>query len=231
MKWTKQSYRKYLKTPVWRARRLEILDRDGHRCTSCNSVDKLQVHHIKYDVWRMPHEVDDFNLITLCKPCHAKEHEGKKISEFYNYPSEAISKEIQKAKNKAKKKANKKANNTPIDRKSANLPPKRTRERIKSLKEVSFKDRILQMRYDELKMHHPASKPIKKISLSKVELSDITNNTELWRIKTIEILKRDNYKCTRCGSKAQVSIEVKKPSRKIDNKNLRTTCIKCKNNR
>ncbi|MCK5609460.1 HNH endonuclease [Candidatus Pacearchaeota archaeon] len=62
-------YKEKLRDPRWQKRRLEILDRDGWKCTECgNSKLELHVHHLKYsgDPW----EVGDEDLKTLCKECH-----------------------------------------------------------------------------------------------------------------------------------------------------------------
>lgn len=50
--------------------------RDNYKCVRCGSSDKLIVHHIdesrKNGNKKMNNNLS--NLITLCKPCHAKEH-------------------------------------------------------------------------------------------------------------------------------------------------------------
>jgi 5-methylcytosine-specific restriction endonuclease McrA len=57
----------------------ETLARDGYKCTDCgiaNEVKHLVVHHMdgsrRFGERRMNNSLD--NLVTLCKPCHAKEH-------------------------------------------------------------------------------------------------------------------------------------------------------------
>jgi hypothetical protein len=34
--------------PRWKAKRVEILSRDGNQCKVCNSKESLQVHHRQY---------------------------------------------------------------------------------------------------------------------------------------------------------------------------------------
>ncbi len=57
---------------------LKTLERDFFRCVRCGEpkVEKLIVHHIdgsrKLGFKIMNNNLD--NLITVCKPCHAKEH-------------------------------------------------------------------------------------------------------------------------------------------------------------
>ena len=60
-------YRAYLKSPQWKAKRLQVLDRDHHRCCACGSTENLQIHHHHYD--ELGHESLDC-LATFCKTCH-----------------------------------------------------------------------------------------------------------------------------------------------------------------
>lgn len=71
------SYDDYLKSPAWEAKRKEILERDGRRCTVCGTAKNLEVHHLTYDHFgdELPEE-----LVTLCRKCHEKLHE-KDIAE------------------------------------------------------------------------------------------------------------------------------------------------------
>jgi hypothetical protein len=64
-------YQEYLQTDHWQELRQKALDRDGHCCRLCRSLDELQVHHNTYERRGME-ELDD--LITLCKRCHRKFH-------------------------------------------------------------------------------------------------------------------------------------------------------------
>jgi hypothetical protein len=45
-----------------------IKNRDNNLCYLCSSTDRLCVHHIDYD----KRNCDPYNLITLCRSCHAK---------------------------------------------------------------------------------------------------------------------------------------------------------------
>lgn len=51
--------------------RKEILERDGNKCTRCESKETLHVHHIV--PWRESEELryDPANVVTLCDVCHA----------------------------------------------------------------------------------------------------------------------------------------------------------------
>ena len=55
----------------WREIRLAALDRDGHACTICQSVDRLQVHHVNPYRYSKDHSLG--NLVTLCRKCHSRE--------------------------------------------------------------------------------------------------------------------------------------------------------------
>ena len=79
---TKKEYRKALKSPKWEAKRKVILKRDKHSCVKCGCKKGLHVHHKYYLIGKMPWEVPNDCLITLCNICHKKEHEGKNISSF-----------------------------------------------------------------------------------------------------------------------------------------------------
>jgi uncharacterized protein YlaI len=65
-------YDQYLKTPEWRAKREEALERDGYRCRLCDSDERLHVHHRTY-ARRGNEDIED--LTTLCEECHERFHE------------------------------------------------------------------------------------------------------------------------------------------------------------
>ena len=66
------------KKKFWNRFRQEILDFDGRRCGRCNGAESdhvvLQVHHKRYvsgrAIWDYPTE----DCETLCRGCHAREH-------------------------------------------------------------------------------------------------------------------------------------------------------------
>lgn len=80
---TKEEYQEALKSPQWISKRDRIKKRDNYACVRCKSKKELHVHHTYYLIDRMPWQVPDDCLLTLCKVCHAKEHKGKPISSFY----------------------------------------------------------------------------------------------------------------------------------------------------
>ena len=81
---TKSEYAQQLKSPEWKAKRLEILKRDDYKCTKCGETKKLHVHHLSYtsgcNAWEYPNE----NLITLCKGCHSAQHPDKYATPYDN---------------------------------------------------------------------------------------------------------------------------------------------------
>jgi hypothetical protein len=70
------SYKEQLENQLWLNKRAEILQRDGFRCRYCGETKCLQVHHKQYIEGRLAWEYDNSDLITLCKSCHAREHNG-----------------------------------------------------------------------------------------------------------------------------------------------------------
>jgi 5-methylcytosine-specific restriction endonuclease McrA len=60
------------RTQRWRALRVQVLRRDGHKCRECGSRGRLEVHHVR-PVREAPELAFDLaNLAALCGPCHAR---------------------------------------------------------------------------------------------------------------------------------------------------------------
>ncbi len=55
-----------------------ILDRDKRKCTKCESIDALHIHHVIYRSNGGSDEPE--NLTTLCEECHIKQHEGEPVA-------------------------------------------------------------------------------------------------------------------------------------------------------
>ena len=64
-----QAYREYLQSATWKAKRQESLIRAGHKCETCGSEGRLEVHHKTYDRFGQEMAVD---LTVLCRSCHEK---------------------------------------------------------------------------------------------------------------------------------------------------------------
>lgn len=139
----KEEYQKALKSIKWVTKRNSIKKRDGNKCVKCGYKDKLEVHHTYYLIGKMPWEVPDDCLITLCRTCHEKEHTGRDISTFMrNTPPKQ--KEIKKptAKKKVKHKAPRK------ERREAN---KKLEAKKKAKFILSKADKELQKKYDDIR--------------------------------------------------------------------------------
>lgn len=73
-------YKEKLLDPRWKARREQILKRDGYRCVNCGDTIELEVHHRKYfyilgaGCYQNPWDYPDHLLITLCRTCHNSGH-------------------------------------------------------------------------------------------------------------------------------------------------------------
>lgn len=68
------TYAQMLRDPRWQKKRLQILERDGWACASCEDATKtLEVHHKRYLKNKKPWEYDDRYLQTLCTNCHKDE--------------------------------------------------------------------------------------------------------------------------------------------------------------
>jgi len=63
-------YTTYLRSAHWLTMRRVALDRAGHRCQVCGTVERLEVHHNTYD----PYHEAIYDLVVLCVECHARYH-------------------------------------------------------------------------------------------------------------------------------------------------------------
>jgi 5-methylcytosine-specific restriction endonuclease McrA len=57
----------------YRGLQRQVLERDGWRCQTCGSMQRLQVHHLRFRS-QSGSDVEQ-NLITLCSNCHARIHQ------------------------------------------------------------------------------------------------------------------------------------------------------------
>jgi 5-methylcytosine-specific restriction protein A len=71
-----REYQRYsqrvIRTKRWKVLRLEILERDGYRCTSCGCGGRLEVDHIKPVRTHPELSYDPGNLQALCPGCHTR---------------------------------------------------------------------------------------------------------------------------------------------------------------
>lgn len=56
------------------ALKLHIKTRDHSMCVQCGSADNLCIHHLDYD----KQNCSEYNLVTLCTPCHDKTNHHRK---------------------------------------------------------------------------------------------------------------------------------------------------------
>lgn len=148
---TKEEYYEALKSPQWIEKRDKIKKRDGYTCAKCKSKKYLQVHHTYYLKDKMPWQVPDDCLITLCGSCHKKEHEGRPISSFYrNKPP----KEKTKSKSKVKDKKPKVKYSNNLSKEDAELQ--------KKYNEIKKKGKLPQSTYKPIKSNGNGKPPKRK---------------------------------------------------------------------
>lgn len=76
METSKQKMKSW-KNENWENFSLTIKERDNYKCFKCGRGDNesiLQVHHLKYKPNKKPWEYELDDCVTLCKGCHAREH-------------------------------------------------------------------------------------------------------------------------------------------------------------
>lgn len=67
------AYQVFLASAYWVRVRKMVFERDGKKCTSCGSGEKLQCHHLTYE--NHGKEAENLgDLVTLCRGCHETEH-------------------------------------------------------------------------------------------------------------------------------------------------------------
>jgi len=67
----KENVRHRIKYKLWRE---QVLEKDNHKCTTCNSTKRLHVHH-NNSFYSYPADITNIdNGCTLCQSCHMKLH-------------------------------------------------------------------------------------------------------------------------------------------------------------
>ena len=73
-------YRKFLKSPEWKAIRERVFERDKYTCQACGGRGRpgnvLVAHHRAYGRFLHKQKMED--LITICQSCHLVWHESHK---------------------------------------------------------------------------------------------------------------------------------------------------------
>lgn len=68
--WESKRERAFLKSVEWERQRRRVLKRDKYSCQLCGASDSHHVDHT-IPVWYTGKEqVEDYELQTLCEPCH-----------------------------------------------------------------------------------------------------------------------------------------------------------------
>jgi 5-methylcytosine-specific restriction endonuclease McrA len=65
------NYREYMASQEWSSLRAKVLERDGHLCRGCLTVQATDVHHTTYAHFGAEFA---FELLSLCRPCHERFH-------------------------------------------------------------------------------------------------------------------------------------------------------------
>jgi 5-methylcytosine-specific restriction endonuclease McrA len=68
------NYNKYLLSRHWLEMRNRVLERDKHTCQACLRNRAAQVHHLSYALYNKLGRSAAFELISICKACHAAIH-------------------------------------------------------------------------------------------------------------------------------------------------------------
>lgn len=77
------NYSDLLQCFEWKVKRFKILFRDNFECQKCNhKSENNHVHHKYYLKNKLPWDIEDGALITLCESCHYQTHKSEKILTF-----------------------------------------------------------------------------------------------------------------------------------------------------
>lgn len=66
-------HKKFVQSSYWKEVRLAVLIRDGKKCTVCQSIEELEVHHLSYKHLGSEHLFLG-DLVTICRTCHRESH-------------------------------------------------------------------------------------------------------------------------------------------------------------
>ena len=75
-----KEYSDYLNSDKWKRKREAVLKRDQNTCQACLSNQATEIHHLHYEnIYDEPL----FDLISVCKRCHEKIEEKKRLKRGY----------------------------------------------------------------------------------------------------------------------------------------------------
>ena len=76
----------------WKFMRFRVILRDNFCCKDCGEIDNMHhVHHKYYLKDLMPWEIDESDLVTLCRICHTKRHESEIIKVYEKVENRFVS--------------------------------------------------------------------------------------------------------------------------------------------
>ena len=71
----KEEYNEYINSDEWKAKREEIFNLKGRRCTICGtSFGLIDCHHLNYDYFKHEEDNNYNDVIPLCRDCHTELH-------------------------------------------------------------------------------------------------------------------------------------------------------------
>lgn len=73
-----EDYNEYLRSDIWKQKRLLVLKRDNYTCQSCLSGRAIQVHHKSYEFVDLCGSEPAFDLVSICIKCHNRIEELKR---------------------------------------------------------------------------------------------------------------------------------------------------------
>ncbi len=84
----------YYQTDHWRGKSAERRRIDRHACTQCKARERLEVHHLRYELFGEDVLED---LRTLCEECHRREHAAIAGSQvhFPRFVTEEVARRIE----------------------------------------------------------------------------------------------------------------------------------------
>lgn len=90
----------FYKSKQWQSKRVKILRRDMFACRECKRYGRTReathVHHINPLLERPDLKLSQWNLISLCNPCHNNMHDrtNDELTELGEYWRERVERQI-----------------------------------------------------------------------------------------------------------------------------------------
>lgn len=77
MNYSSPEYRKYIRSPQWKAVCARYFALRGKKCQACGSRKSIHVHHLTYERFGREPLTD---LCGLCKMCHERVHQAHRAN-------------------------------------------------------------------------------------------------------------------------------------------------------